>query len=79
MSSGHQATQFVVKIFNNISRDSPASVKEYANLASAHITTLEEEIKVLKAKNDYLESALQAVKKELSSSKISSGRNKQLR
>jgi len=37
LSSGHQTCQLVVKTFNNISRDSPASFKEYANLASAHL------------------------------------------
>jgi hypothetical protein len=82
LSSGHQTCQFAVKTFNNISRDSPASVKEYANLDSAHITTHEEENKILialKAENDYLKSALEAVKKELNSPKVSSGRSKQPR
>jgi hypothetical protein len=37
LSSGHQTCQFVLKTFNYISRDSPSSFKEYANLASAHL------------------------------------------
>jgi hypothetical protein len=79
LKSGHQTSEFVVKTFNKLSSDSSASIKEYANLASAHIIMLEEESKTLNAKVDTLESELERLKKEINSSKISSGRNKQLR
>jgi hypothetical protein len=76
LSNCRQASKFVVKTFNNLSHDSPASIKEYANSAFSYILMVEEKYKDTLAENELLRQKLKAVKKDKKSVTTSSDRQK---
>jgi len=72
-------SNFVLKYFNNISRDSNSSIKEYANSASTYIELLQTENINMRVENDRLNSELSELKRQKISAVISAGRQKGLR